>query len=226
MHAPCSGPRRRCLVDPDRLPSLGHSSDVPTRAGRMRSRRVHAREHPPTAPGPGLPEAVRWSARSRAVGSTGERARRPQPRPGGRAADGHSTQDGSRTQPHTGVDAQSRQNGRRWPGARDLEARIPHRHHLPAGPVDAPRRCGPRTRPAVGAHCRPRRSHRGRRGGGMGASPWPAVRARTHRSGGYDLRDDPDAPGAEHVSLDAVEFCRTLAGRDQAIGLLATVVPF
>jgi len=37
---------------------------------------------------------------------------------------------------------------------------------------------------------------------------------------------DPDTPGAEHVSLDAVEFCRTLAGREQAMGLLATVVPF
>jgi len=37
---------------------------------------------------------------------------------------------------------------------------------------------------------------------------------------------DPDAPGAEHVSLDAVEFCRTLAGRVPATGLLATVVPF
>jgi len=37
---------------------------------------------------------------------------------------------------------------------------------------------------------------------------------------------DPDAPGAEHVSLDAVEFCRTLAGREPAIGLMATVVPF
>jgi uncharacterized protein (TIGR03083 family) len=37
---------------------------------------------------------------------------------------------------------------------------------------------------------------------------------------------DPETPGAEQVSLDAVEFCRTLAGREQATGLLATVVPF
>jgi hypothetical protein len=37
---------------------------------------------------------------------------------------------------------------------------------------------------------------------------------------------DPDAPGAEHVSLDAVEFCRTLAGRVPGSGLLANVVPF
>lgn len=36
----------------------------------------------------------------------------------------------------------------------------------------------------------------------------------------------PAAPGAEHVSLDAVEFCRTLAGRAHGPGLLATVVPF
>ncbi|HLX86972.1 MAG TPA: maleylpyruvate isomerase family mycothiol-dependent enzyme [Acidimicrobiales bacterium] len=35
-----------------------------------------------------------------------------------------------------------------------------------------------------------------------------------------------DLPEAEHISMDAVEFCRTLAGRQQASGLLATVVPF
>jgi uncharacterized protein (TIGR03083 family) len=38
--------------------------------------------------------------------------------------------------------------------------------------------------------------------------------------------NDPDTPGAEHISLDAVEFCRTLAGREQTTGLLATIVPF
>ncbi len=37
---------------------------------------------------------------------------------------------------------------------------------------------------------------------------------------------DPDTPEAEHASVDAVEFCRTLAGRVPATGLLATVVPF
>lgn len=37
---------------------------------------------------------------------------------------------------------------------------------------------------------------------------------------------DRDLPEAEHISMDAVEFCRTLAGRQQAAGLLATVVPF
>jgi uncharacterized protein (TIGR03083 family) len=42
--------------------------------------------------------------------------------------------------------------------------------------------------------------------------------------GTYSL--DPDLPGAEHLSLDAVEFCRTLAGRAPATGLLTTVVPF
>jgi uncharacterized protein (TIGR03083 family) len=34
------------------------------------------------------------------------------------------------------------------------------------------------------------------------------------------------APDAEHLSLDAVEFCRTLAGRTPASGLLTTIVPF
>jgi uncharacterized protein (TIGR03083 family) len=36
----------------------------------------------------------------------------------------------------------------------------------------------------------------------------------------------PDSPTTEHLALDAVEFCRTLAGRAPATGLLATVVPF
>lgn len=36
----------------------------------------------------------------------------------------------------------------------------------------------------------------------------------------------PDAAEAERLSLDAVEFCRTLAGRVPATGLLTTVVPF
>ena len=37
---------------------------------------------------------------------------------------------------------------------------------------------------------------------------------------------DQDLPEAEHISIDAVGFCRTLAGRQPASGLLATVVPF
>ena len=37
---------------------------------------------------------------------------------------------------------------------------------------------------------------------------------------------DQDAPEVDQISMDAVEFCRTLAGRRQATGLLATVVPF
>jgi uncharacterized protein (TIGR03083 family) len=36
----------------------------------------------------------------------------------------------------------------------------------------------------------------------------------------------PDSPEAEHFCLDAVEFCRTLAGRAPATGLLTTIVPF
>ncbi len=35
-----------------------------------------------------------------------------------------------------------------------------------------------------------------------------------------------DSPTSEHLSLDAIEFGRTLAGRAPASGLLATVVPF
>jgi uncharacterized protein (TIGR03083 family) len=37
---------------------------------------------------------------------------------------------------------------------------------------------------------------------------------------------DAETAGATRFSLDAIEFCRTLAGREQATGLLATVVPF
>ena len=37
---------------------------------------------------------------------------------------------------------------------------------------------------------------------------------------------DQDLPEAEEISLDAVEFCRTLAGREHATGLLTTIVPF
>ncbi|HEY5093090.1 MAG TPA: maleylpyruvate isomerase family mycothiol-dependent enzyme [Acidimicrobiales bacterium] len=44
-------------------------------------------------------------------------------------------------------------------------------------------------------------------------------------AGGTYTRDSDD-PGAERLSLDAVEFCRTLAGRSPATGLLTTVVPF
>jgi uncharacterized protein (TIGR03083 family) len=36
----------------------------------------------------------------------------------------------------------------------------------------------------------------------------------------------PGLRGAERISMDAVEFCRTLAGRAPATGLLTTVVPF
>ncbi len=37
---------------------------------------------------------------------------------------------------------------------------------------------------------------------------------------------EPDHPQAEHISLDAVGFCRILAGRGHPTGLLTTIVPF
>ena len=43
---------------------------------------------------------------------------------------------------------------------------------------------------------------------------------------GGSYAHDPDLPEAARVSLDAVEFCRTLAGRASGTGLLTTVVPF
>ncbi|MBG7603750.1 MAG: maleylpyruvate isomerase N-terminal domain-containing protein [Actinobacteria bacterium] len=45
---------------------------------------------------------------------------------------------------------------------------------------------------------------------------------------GGTFAQDPDSPEAEHITLDAIEFCRILAGRDEAnaTGLMATVVPF
>jgi uncharacterized protein (TIGR03083 family) len=36
----------------------------------------------------------------------------------------------------------------------------------------------------------------------------------------------PDLPQTRPVSLDAIEFCRTLAGRGPATGLLTSIVPF
>jgi len=45
-----------------------------------------------------------------------------------------------------------------------------------------------------------------------------------HAGGTY--AHDQDLPESEHLSMDAVEFCRTLAGRQRATGLLSTVVPF
>ena len=44
-------------------------------------------------------------------------------------------------------------------------------------------------------------------------------------AGGMYARD-PGIPEAEHILLDAVEFCRTLSGRAPATGLLTTFVPF
>ncbi len=43
---------------------------------------------------------------------------------------------------------------------------------------------------------------------------------------GATYAHDPGAPEAERVTLDAVDFCRTLAGRRPGAGLLATIVPF
>jgi uncharacterized protein (TIGR03083 family) len=37
---------------------------------------------------------------------------------------------------------------------------------------------------------------------------------------------DPDLPETGHMSLDAVSFCRILAGRGHPAGLLTTIVPF
>ncbi|MEZ5238307.1 MAG: maleylpyruvate isomerase family mycothiol-dependent enzyme [Microthrixaceae bacterium] len=47
-----------------------------------------------------------------------------------------------------------------------------------------------------------------------------------HGPAGGSFAQDPSAPETEHLELDAVGFCRTLAGREPGEGLLATVVPF
>jgi hypothetical protein len=47
----------------------------------------------------------------------------------------------------------------------------------------------------------------------------------TGPAGGTYAGGEP-GPDAARISIDAVEFCRTLAGRSRATGLLATVVPF
>jgi uncharacterized protein (TIGR03083 family) len=53
----------------------------------------------------------------------------------------------------------------------------------------------------------------------------PFVLDLTGPAGGH-YTQKPQLPDAERLSLDAVEFCRTLAGRAHRSGLLATVVPF
>jgi uncharacterized protein (TIGR03083 family) len=53
----------------------------------------------------------------------------------------------------------------------------------------------------------------------------PFVLDLTGTAGGTYAHDQ-DLSQAEHISMDAVEFCRTLTGRLRATGLLATVVPF
>jgi uncharacterized protein (TIGR03083 family) len=47
-----------------------------------------------------------------------------------------------------------------------------------------------------------------------------------HGAAGGTFAHDPEAADAEHLELDAVEFCRTLGNRNPAEGLLTTVVPF
>jgi uncharacterized protein (TIGR03083 family) len=43
---------------------------------------------------------------------------------------------------------------------------------------------------------------------------------------GQTYTSDPDHPQAEHLTLDAIDFCRALAGRGHPAGLLTTIVPF
>jgi uncharacterized protein (TIGR03083 family) len=43
---------------------------------------------------------------------------------------------------------------------------------------------------------------------------------------GGTFAHEPHSPATEHLGMDAVEFCRTLAGRSPASGLMSTVVPF
>lgn len=53
----------------------------------------------------------------------------------------------------------------------------------------------------------------------------PFVLELTGPAGGT-YAQEADSPEAEHLTIDAVEFCRALAGRSEATGLLTTVVPF
>jgi uncharacterized protein (TIGR03083 family) len=53
----------------------------------------------------------------------------------------------------------------------------------------------------------------------------PFVLELTGPAGG-SYAQDADSPEVERLTFDAVEFCRTLAGRSEATGLMTTVVPF
>ncbi len=88
--------------------------------------------------------------------------------------------------------------------------------------MDAPRRDGPSPAPAnelTGDHDGRIGAEWARRHG----KPFsldltgPAGGTYAHRA---------DHPHTEHLSLDAVDFCRTLAGRGHPVGLLTAIVPF
>lgn len=83
---------------------------------------------------------------------------------------------------------------------------------------------------ATGRSLEPETSHDGRIVADVVAE-WARRHARpfvlelTGPAGGF-YTQVPDDPEVERLSLDAVEFCRILAGRGPATGLLTTVVPF
>ena len=214
------------MVDPDRLPGVGHPGDVPTCAGCVRGRRIDAREHPPTAPGPDLPEAARGPLEA-ALSSVQVSER----------ADLSPTQVVERL----GAVAPKTVRGRtRTPALIRNHATMAvdgpvhetwklgylidtiYLRDLWMHRVDAAR--------ALGRPVELTTDHDGRIVADVVAE-WarrhgqPFVLELTGPVGATYV-SHPETPGGAHVSLDAIEFCRTLAGRAPATGLLATIVPF
>jgi hypothetical protein len=125
---------------------------------------------------------------------------------------------------------------------RHVDPRLPVRRHPHPRPLAAPRGHLPGHQPGPAPDRRARRPHRGQRRGRLGPTTRSAIRRRRVRPrrrarvrGGAGSRPRADrTAGATftagtdgpHLQMDAIEFCRTLSGREEGTGILATPITF
>ena len=109
---------------------------------------------------------------------------------------------------------------------REVVPGLPHRHDLPARRLDAPGRRDACDGGSARPDPRPRRPHRRRRGGRVGTPPRAAVHAAPRGPAGGVFTGGRPSTADPVIEVDAVEFCRILAGRSEGTGLLTTIVPF
>ena len=217
--------RRRRLVGRHRLPRLGHPSDVPARAGRMRSRRVHARERPPTASGRahrkqhGGPLEAALSAvqvRERADLSPAQIVERLATVAPKTVRGRTRTPALVRNHAKMAVDGPVHETWKLGYLIDTIYLRDLWMHRIDvAHALARPSSSAPTTTDGSSPTSSPN-GHAATASPSSSSSPARRV-ASTHTM--QRLRD------AERLSLDAVEFCRTLAGRRHGDGLLATDRP-